>query len=138
MSLALDQAIYSLLTADTGSGGVNTLATGGIHQLTAPLTAGLPRVIFQEVLVTPAYSFSTLNADNVYYQLKGLAADTPTDEGASMAAKIAERMRTLLFNAVLNGSIYCRMQRSIPAFSEWDTVNSRHIYHKGFIVQIWQ
>ena len=138
MSLALDIAIQSLLTGDTGAGGVNTLATGGIHQLTAPLSAGLPRVIFQEILVTPAYSFSTLNSDAVYYQLKALAADTPTDQGVSMAATIAERMRTILFNTILNGSIYCRMQRSIPAFSEWDTVNSRHIYHKGFVVQIWQ
>jgi hypothetical protein len=138
LSNALDAAIYSTLTGDTGAGGVNTLATGGIHQMIAPQAAGLPRVIFQEILNTPSYSFKQLISDHVYYQLKALAADTPTDEGVTMAGTIAERMRTVLLNASLNGSIYCRMQRSIPVFAEWDDANSRHIYHKGFICEIWQ
>lgn len=138
---ALDIAIYSKLTGDTGAGGVNTLATGGIHQMKAPQTAGLPRVHFQELLDTALYTFAALSADHVFYQFKALAADTPTDEGATLAGTIAERMRTVLFDPTMTVTgktlLYCRFERSIPPYPEWDDANSRDIYHKGFIAEIW-
>ena len=138
---ALEISLYSKLTGDTGPGGVNTLATGGIHQLIAPQTAGLPRVHFQQLLDTAAYSFSALSADHFFYQFKALAADTPTDEGATLAGTIAERMRTVLFDPTMTVTgktlLYCRFERSIPAFAEWDDTGSRHIFHKGFIAEIW-
>lgn len=137
----LEQAIYSELTGDTGASGVNTLATGGIHQLVAPQDAGLPRVYFQQLLNTALYSFAALSADHFFYQFKALAADTPTAEGATLAGTIAERMRSILLDPTMSVTgktlIYCRFERSIPAFAEWDEANSRHIYHKGFIAELW-
>lgn len=137
---ALDIAIYSNLTGDTGAGGVNTLATGGIHQLKAPQTAGLPRVHFQELLDSPLYSFAALSADHFFYQFKALAADT-TVEGATLAGTIAERMRSILSDPTMTVTgktlLYCRFERSIPPYAEWDEANGRDIYHKGFIAEIW-
>lgn len=137
----LDIAVYSKLTGDAGAGGVNTLATGGIHQMKAPQTAGLPRVVFQELTRKNLYTFRVLAAGHVFYQFKALAADTPTDEGATLAGTIADRMETLLLDPTMTITgktlLYCRPDTSIPPYPEWDDVNSRDIYHKGFIAELW-
>lgn len=137
---ALDAAIYTKLTGDTGAGGVNALATGGIHQLIATGTLGFPRVHYQELLNTGIYSFNTLSADHCYYQFTAFAVDGQVG-GAVLAGTIAERIRTLLTDpsmAVTGKTlIYCRFERSIPARAELDLDGSRHIYSKGGIYEVW-
>jgi hypothetical protein len=134
----------TILTADTVSGGVNhsvTGATGGFHQLIAPQTATLPRIEFHELLTTALYSFRSLQADHVFYQIKALATDTPIGAGTTIAGNLSERARALLTDNSSMG-LYCRFERSIPPYAEFSTVGSggrdgRYIYHKGFICELW-
>lgn len=140
---ALDQAIYSTLTNDTGTGGVNhatTGATGGFHQLVAPQNATFPRIHFQELLDTALYSFQTLNADHVYYQFTSFAVDG-NEEGVTVAGRLAERARILLTDPSMSVTgktlLYSRFERSLPARAEWDETNNRYIYSKGFILELW-
>ena len=140
---ALDIAIYSLMVADTGVGGVNhatTGATGGFHQGVAPQGATLPRIHFQETLNIAEYSFQTYVADHCYYQFTAFAVDG-NEEGATVAGRLAERARVLFTDPSMMVSgktlLYSRFERSIPPGYEWDAVKSRFIYSKGFLLQLW-
>lgn len=139
---ALDTAIYSLMTADTGTDGVNnatTGATGGFHQLIAPQAATFPRIHWQEILDTAHYTFRNLSADHCYYQFTVFAVDSPTEEGVTCAGRLAERLRVLLTDPSMTVSgktlLYSRFDRSIPARAELEL--SRFIYAKGFYLEMW-
>ena len=140
---ALDIAIYSLMTIDTGAGGVNhatTGATGGFHQLVAPQNAGFPRIHFQEILDTALYSFRNLISDHCYYQFTVYAVDS-NETGTTTAGRLAERLRSLLTDTSMSVTgrtlLYSRFERSFPASAEWDDTNSRNIYSKGFLLELW-
>lgn len=139
----LDVAIATTLTADTGTGGVNhvtTGATGGFHQLVAPQGSTFPRIHFQELIDTPLYSFRNLIADHCYYQFTSFAVDG-NEEGVTVAGRLAERARALLTDPSMSVTgktlLYSRFERSLPARAEWDDTSSRHIYSKGFILEVW-
>jgi len=144
---ALNDSIYSLMTADTIVGGVNnatTGATGGFHQLIAPQNAGFPRVHFQEILDTGVYSFQNLSADHCYYQFTVYAVDSPigTETGTATAGRLAERLRVLLTDPSMSVTgktlLYSRFDRSIPPQAEWDDFGGgRFIYSKGFYLELW-
>lgn len=140
----LDAAIYAKLTGDTGGGGVNTLSNGGIYQLNAKQAAPFNFTVFQELLDTPDYAFSALSADHVFYQIKHVCVDdanNTTISGPVAAGTLADRTRVLLTDPTLNVTgktmLYCRFNRSIPTYSEWDATGSKFIYHKGGIYEIW-
>ena len=140
---ALDIAITSTLNADTGAGGVNnasTGATGGFHQLIAPANATFPRIHFQELVTSALYSFQTLSADHCYYQFTSFAVDG-NEEGVTVAGALAERARTILTDPTMSVSgktlLYSRFERSLPARADWDDVIKKHIYSKGFILELW-
>lgn len=145
---ALEQALYTTLTADTGTGGVNhasTGATGGFHNPVAPQKVngqpvGYPRMHFQELLNTAIYSFQNLNADHCYYQFTVFTVDS-NEEGIATAGRLAERARALLTDPIMSVTgkslLYSRYERSIPVRAEWDDTNSRNIYSKGFILELW-
>lgn len=143
MSVALDIALYTALTGDTGTGGVNHAsagATGGFHQGVAPQTAGFPRVHFMELLTTPLYTFRQAAVDHVFYQIDAYAKDS-TYEGVTKAGNLSERIRVLLTDnsfSVSGGSLlYCRFDRSVPPTFEQDGVNGGFIYRKGGIYELW-
>jgi hypothetical protein len=143
LSVAIDTALKAVFDADTGAGGVNhatTGATAGFHQSIAPQGTGLPRVEYHELLTTPEYTFRSRVADHSFYQIKALAADTPTGAGPTIAGNLSERMQVLLKDNSLglgSTTLYCRVERTIPPFPEWDDINHRYIYHKGFICELW-
>jgi len=143
MGNALDIALRSKLTGDTGAGGVNTLASGGIFQGVAPRTisgtpVGYPRVYFQQITGRPLYSFRLAVATNFVYQIKALAIDANT-EGAVAAGTIDERIQVLLTDPTLTGVtlLYCRFLSAIPPMYEWDETASQTIYHKGGYYEVW-
>jgi hypothetical protein len=143
LSVAIDTALNTTLLADTGAGGVNhatTGATAGFHQSIAPQGTGLPRVEYHELPTFPLYTFDALVASHAFYQIKALAADTPTGDGPTIAGNLSERMQVLLMDNSLglgSTTLYCRVERTIPPFPEWDDINHRYIYHKGFICELW-
>ncbi len=138
MSVEIDAALYTALTEDTDPGGVNnadTGATSGIHNRVAPQSAGFPRIEFRELVVTPEYTFRELAADHVFYQIKVLATDS-VSSGDSIAQNLNERLRVLLTDNDLSlGLLYCRFERSIPPYEEWD--GKKWIYHNGGIYELW-
>ena len=139
--LALDIGLKSALDADTIAGGVKTLATGGIHQLRAPEKTVEPYVVFQEAGDFPIYAFrNTLIADHIFYFIKGVAIDL-NEGGATIVAKIADRLKTLLTNPTLTVSgktvLSCRFDRSYPPMVERDEVNQRDVYSRGILAEIW-
>lgn len=143
MSVALDQALYAKLTADTGVGGVNhatTGATGGFHNGAAPQGAGFPRVHFQELAKTREYTFTTLSHERGYYQISAFAVDG-NSEGVTIAKTLAERIETLLTDpsmAVTGKSLLCcRPERMDPMFYERDDPNDRFIYSQRLILEVW-
>lgn len=111
-----------------------------IYQLIAGRTANFPYVIYQELLDTAAYTFTALSADHVFYQIKALAVDA-NSSGPVIAGQIADRLRVLLTDPVLNVSgktvLYCRFIRSIPAYAERDEAGDRYIYHRGGVYELW-
>lgn len=143
MSNALNAAIYSKLTADTGTGGVNHStagALGGFHQGVAPPDATLPRIHFQKLTGTPEYSFQNVSARNMYYQFTAFAVDG-NEEGATTAGRLAERAQALFTDPALTvtGStvIHARPIREIPDGFEQNETDSKTIYSKGFILELW-
>jgi hypothetical protein len=143
VSVALDIAIYSKLTGDTGAGGVNhatTGATGGFHNGSAPQDAGFPRIHFMELVTTAGYSFSTLISDHSYYEFTAFAVDGQS-AGGTTAKTLIERVRTLLTDPSLTVTgktvLYCRFERTVPRRPEWDDAGSRFVYSAGIIVEIW-
>lgn len=143
MSVALDIAIYSKLSGDTGMGGVATLSTGGIDQMIGKQGASFPRTLFQELTAMHQYSFGSRQCVHEFYQFKAMAVDpvNSSDEGVSLAGAIVDRIVTLLTDPTMTvtGSalLYCRPDRSIPPFIEWDSMNNRNVYHKGIICELW-
>lgn len=140
---ALDVALRAKLLADTGPGGVNnatTGATGGFHQLVAPQKAGFPRFHFQELIDTALYSFTRLKADHVFYQFTVFAVDS-NEAGTATSGRLAERARIVLTDPAIDIEgkrlIYSRFERSIPPQAEWDDVNNKYIYNKGFILELY-
>jgi len=136
---ALYIGLLTKLNADTGAGGVKTLSTGGIFQLTAK-DATPPYTVFQELLDLPGYSFTALQFDSVAIQIKHFAVDANT-AGADLAGQLADRCRILLLDPILTVSgksvLYCRFIRSVPPMAEYDEAAKRFIYSKGGMFEIW-
>lgn len=138
---ALDAALYSALSGDSGAGGVAALATGGIFQVDVPQHALTPYVIFQEAQDTPGYAFgNVLKYDHVFYVVRGFAVDA-NEDGVQTVGKIADRLKVLLTNPSLSVSgktlLSARFDRSLPPTKEWDPANKRFIYGRGIICEIW-
>jgi len=143
MSVALDQALYSTLTADTGAGGVNnatTGATGGFHNPVAPQAAGFPRMHFIELTSTALYSLRNLLADHCYYQISAFAVDGQS-EGVATAKSLIERAKVLLTDPSMTVTgktlLFCRYERIIPTPPEWDAANNKYIHSQGMILEVW-
>ena len=138
---ALDAALYTVLNADTGAGGVKTIATGGIFQLDAPQKTVPPYLIFQEANDTPGYTFGNLLVfDHVYYMLRAFAVNA-NEDGPQTAGKIADRLKVLLTNPSLTVTgkavLSCRFDRSYPPLKEFDSANNRFIYSRGVLIEAW-
>jgi hypothetical protein len=132
--------LYSKLSGDSGSGGVASLSTGGIHQMVAPGNVVPPYTVFQELLDLPGYSFTALQYDSIAVQIKHFAVDA-NSAGADLAGQMADRCRVLLTdtnNLSVSGKsvLYCRFIRSVPSMGELGEAN-RYIYSKGGIFEIW-
>lgn len=139
--LALDVGLRAALIGDTGAGGVNTLATGGIHQQNAPDKTVEPYVIFQEVSDFAVYAFgNSLKADHVFYLIRAVARDA-NESGPVTVAKIADRLKTLLTNPTLAVSgksvLGCRFDRSYPPLKERDETNQGWVYTRGVLAELW-
>ena len=141
-------AIKTLLDADTGAGGVAALVgTDGdglkqIYHAKASPKAVPPYVIFREPLDTPLYTYGpTVSGDHVFYAIQAFAADSPTASGTSMAGSLADRIRTLLLSPALTVSgksvRYCAPLQIMNPTEEWDDINSRWIYGRGWLVEMW-
>lgn len=143
MSLALNQAIYSKLSGDSGIGGVNTLSTGGIDQVISRQGAGYPRTIFRELPFVHGYSFRSRVCVHGFYNFTVQAVDpvNTSDEGLSLVDAIVDRLIVLFTDPTISVSgsslLYCRPDRTVPATSEWDQANNRNIYYKGIICELW-
>jgi len=138
---ALDIGLRAALVADSGTGGVAALATGGIHQQDAPEKTVEPYVIFQEASNDPTYAFgNALQADHFFYLIRAVAADA-NESGPVTVAKIADRLKTLLTNPSLSVSgktlLSCRFDRSYPPLRERDEVNQRNVYVRGILAELW-
>ena len=142
----LDAGIYSLLAADSGAGGVATLATGGIFQLSVPQGTIPPYVLFEELIDNPNYNFGNVNScDYIPYAFRAFTIDdvnaSSPVSGPFQAGRLADRFRALFSNPSISVSgksvISCRMLRSIPPSKEKDETGSRWIYSRGALVEMW-
>lgn len=142
----LDAAMRTVMTADTGSGGVNhssTGATGGFHQLDAPQGTLYPYVVFQEASDVPGYAMgNALKFDHVFYMIRAFAKDSPTDGGAIVVGSLADRLKVLFTNPSLSVSgktiMSCRFDRSFPPLKEKDRITSGDfVYSRGVLVEVW-
>lgn len=142
---ALDQALYSVMSGDTGTGKLATLSNGGIWQILAPENTAFNYTVFQEVLDTPSWAFgNALTHDSVFYQIKHYSVDeanNTTTPGPDAAGAMADRARVLLTNPSLSVSgktvLCCRFNRGVPAMREFDEANNRFVYSKGSIFEVW-
>ena len=67
---ALEVALQAKLVADTGTGGLMTLISGGVHNTALPDPAVYPYVVYQRVAGNDAYTF-TLRINSAYlYQIR--------------------------------------------------------------------
>lgn len=140
----LDIGLRTVLTADTGAGGVSTLATGGIHQMDAPEGTSPPYVIFREASDLPLYGFgNSLQADHFFYYFMGVAVDA-NESGPVTAAKIADRLKFILTNPTnpsltVSGKtvVGCRFDRSYPPLKERDETGQKWIYTRGILAEVW-
>jgi hypothetical protein len=112
-------ALYTVLAADIGTGGVATLATGGIHDTLAPEGTAPPFLIIQKLAPTPtAWTLTQKATDEALYMVKAYAVSRK-DAGA-----IVERAETILNDAALSVSgrtlLYCRKERDLPDGCEFD------------------
>ncbi len=144
----LDAGVYSLLAADTASGGVaNIVGTDGdgvkqIYQGKASQKASPPYVIFWQPNDFPQYAFgNTVQSDHVFYAVQGFAADTPTASGPSTAGSLADRLRVLFLNPTLTVTgktvLSCRPLQTLNPSEDWDDTNGRWVYSRGWIVETW-
>lgn len=139
--IALDVGLLAALNADSGAGGVFTLATGGIFQLDAPQGTTPPYVIFQEAADTPGYTFRNTNVfDHLFYMIRAFGVDANTS-GQAQVGTIADRLSVLLTNPSLTVSgksvLSCRFDRSYPPLKEWDAANNRYVYSRGILCEVW-
>jgi hypothetical protein len=138
--IALLTAIYSALSSDSA---YMALATGGVHQSTAPAKQAPPFGIFYLVPgAGPEYVFGGLEAyDEVLIAHKGVAAKTDTPAaGQDLAEAIRDRGKVVLHNAALSVTGYnllCILcDRAMPEMRE--DVGGILRYHRGdyFKVQL--
>ena len=139
----LDEAIYSALSGDSGAGGVATLATGGIFNGRA-LDAVPTYVVFEELVDNPGYAFgNSVQFDYIPYVVRAFAVDDVNggNSGPRKAGTLVDRSRALLLNPILSITgktlLTCRMLRSTNPTDEWDESQSRFIYGRGTIFDIW-
>lgn len=144
---ALDVGLAAVLEADTGAGGIATLvgvdqnSLKKIYQLDAPQKVTPPYVLWQEVHDLPGYAFgNTLKFDHAFYMLRAFAVDANTS-GPSQVSVIADRLKTLLTNPSLSVSgkvvLSARFDRSYPPLKERDNANSRYVYSRGILCEVW-
>jgi hypothetical protein len=83
---AIDQGVVSLLTADSGGGGVATLATGGVWARVVPQGTVAPYVVFNQQASTDNYTLRVRAWTEYVYQItavcegeSGLPAQTIND-----------------------------------------------------------
>lgn len=138
---SLDAGLLAALQADSGAGGVATLATGGIYSLDAPQKTTPPYVIFQEASDMPGYTFrNTLVFDHVFYLIRAFAVDANTS-GPAQVGTITDRLKALLTNPTLTVSgksvLSARFNRSYPPLKEQDDAGNRYVYSRGVLVEIW-
>ena len=144
----LAAGLMTLLSADTGAGGVATIVgTDGdgnkqIYQSKASQKAIPPYVLIREPSDFPQYAFGNSNqADHVFYLVQGFAADSPTASGPATAGTLADRIRALCLNPSLTVSgktvVSCAPLQTTTPLEEWDDTNSRWIYSRGWLIDIW-
>lgn len=117
--------IYATLAADTGAGGVATLATGGIHAGVAPQGSTSPFVVYNR---QGGADVMGLGAQRIMagmlYQIKAVASG-----GSKAAAKaIANRIDTLLHAAsgtTASGRILSCVRESEVNYVEVDETGER-------------
>lgn len=126
---ALETAIYSTLSGDSGGGGVATLATGGIYNTEAAPRASLPLVLFN------------VNDDPTVTRFSGDAIDATfsievvedKELGASTLTAIVDRARVLLHNQTLTisgfngGDVICTNRGQ--TFTDVDALRNISLYY---------
>lgn len=94
---ATDDSLFNKLTADSGAGGVATLATGGIFKAGAHQGASYPFVDYQDVSNTPVYRFGGEAHRRLRYRLR-VWSDS---ESWDVIGQIADRLEALLTDGTL-------------------------------------
>lgn len=135
----LNTALYARMDGDTGTGGVRTLAPGGIHYGVAPQDKATPYVIFQKQAGTQEYTFGMRAFDHLLYLVKAVAADSASEGGRKTAGTIAERIDALLTDGVLfvTGKIVLAIRKmSDVDYIDRDPATGKAFYHVGCLFRI--
>ena len=126
---SLEAGIYSKLTADSGAGGVATLATGGIYNTQAKPRATLPLVIFNvsDDGIPQRFSGDVIDAE---FTVEVIA---DKELGITPVNAIVDRLFTLLDNDSITisgyngGNVQC-LNRG-QAITDVDVLRNVSVYH---------
>jgi ABC-type amino acid transport substrate-binding protein len=129
---ALDVALQSKFTGDSGTGGVAALATGGVHKIVAPQESAAPFLTWQNVSSVPEYSFGQLAKIACTYLLKAYADGLDWDAPQA----IIERAIAILFDASWTVSGYEVRSRGSNQFDSQEDVDGKPVAVTVGYVQI--
>jgi len=119
----IDVALQAKLVADTGTGGVETLATGGIHKIVAPQGTAAPFLTWQNVSSVPEYSFGRLVRVTCQYLLKSYADGLDWDAPQA----VIERALAILFDASWSVSGFDVRSRGGNRFDTQEDVDAKSV-----------
>jgi hypothetical protein len=131
---ALDGAIRTKLAADTGAGGVNTLATGGIWRMVNPTDPpSYPFVVFQLMTSEDYYTLSGRNHERPLMLVK--AIDHNPDPAPALA--LADRIDAVLTDGSITGAgITVKYCRRVSRIEYIDQDGDQFYQHCGGMFQL--
>lgn len=140
---ALDVAtgLYGKLAADTGAGGVATLATGGIFQMEAVQDTATPYVIISQHTGQTDYTLRVLANDDMLWLVKVVSGGGSSAYGIDVARTIMARVDVILTNQTITVSagkrlLSLRRETDIPPYKEDDWDTGQVFFHIGALYRI--
>jgi hypothetical protein len=98
---AIEQALWSLLSADSGVQAIVDAKNKGVWHLRMGPGGKPPVLVFTEVIGHPDYAFQSLSSKRFVYQVQAYASDSDTATGQSIASALKGAAETALTDAAL-------------------------------------